>query len=287
MRKALISLVLHPWFRISRGLTLGVRGLVRDGQARVLLVRHSYAPGWQFPGGGVERGETVEAALARELVEEAGIELAGRPVLFGIYSNHQHFMGDHVAFCSWSIRSGSWKWRPTREIVAARLLRCQRFAARHDGRYPPKAWRSARVAATASELLQNRVGHLVRRGAAAEIGGEHLAMGAEFARWPPSALPPRLSRPGTRASSGPSTRWRSGWRCLCRQCRGPTRAPARTWREVLLGVEVGRRARCRCRRRRPALDRTGCRRTDWSRPPRRTSPDAARNGRTGCRCGTG
>jgi 8-oxo-dGTP pyrophosphatase MutT (NUDIX family) len=118
MRKAFFSLVLHPWFRISRGLTLGVRGLVRDGQARVLLVRHSYAPGWHFPGGGVERGETVEAALARELVEEAGIELAGRPVLFGIYSNHQHFTDDHVAlFVIDSFRQLA--WRPTREIVAA------------------------------------------------------------------------------------------------------------------------------------------------------------------------
>jgi 8-oxo-dGTP pyrophosphatase MutT (NUDIX family) len=117
MRKAFISLVLQPWFRISRGLTLGVRGLVRDGQARVLLVRLSYAPGWQLPGGGVERGETVEAALARELVEEAGIELTGRPVLFGIYSNHRHFANDHVAlFVVNSFRQLD--WRPTREIVA-------------------------------------------------------------------------------------------------------------------------------------------------------------------------
>jgi 8-oxo-dGTP pyrophosphatase MutT (NUDIX family) len=121
MRKALISFVLHPWFRISRGLTLGVRGLVRDEQARVLLVRHSYAPGWQFPGGGVERGETVEEALARELAEEAGIEVTARPVSFGIYSNHQRFMGDHVVlFLVESFRQR--QWRPTREIAEARYF---------------------------------------------------------------------------------------------------------------------------------------------------------------------
>ncbi len=121
MRKALISFVLHPWFRISRGLTLGVRGLVRDEQARVLLVRHSYAPGWQFPGGGVERGETVEEALARELAEEAGIEVTARPVSFGIYSNHQRFMGDHVVlFLVESFRQR--KWRPTREVAEARYF---------------------------------------------------------------------------------------------------------------------------------------------------------------------
>jgi len=89
--------VLHPWFRLRRGLTLGVRALVRDEAGCVLLVRHTYAPGWMFPGGGVEKGETAREAITREVREEAGIICTGRPQFFGFYSNDANFAGDHVA----------------------------------------------------------------------------------------------------------------------------------------------------------------------------------------------
>lgn len=90
-------LVLHPWYRLSRGMTLGTRSLVLDGEGRVLLVRHGYAPGWLLPGGGVERGETIFASARRELREEAAIEALEEPQLFGVYLNEAQFRGDHVA----------------------------------------------------------------------------------------------------------------------------------------------------------------------------------------------
>lgn len=88
--------VFRTWWRVSRGMTLGVRGFVQDEQGRVVLVRHTYMPGWYLPGGGVERGEPAATSLARELREEAGVDLTEPPEFLGIYSNHKTFRGDHV-----------------------------------------------------------------------------------------------------------------------------------------------------------------------------------------------
>lgn len=75
---------------------MGVRGFVTDAEGRVLLIEHTYVSGWHLPGGGVERGETAEEALARELVEEVGVEIVGRAELVSTHSNHAYFPNDHV-----------------------------------------------------------------------------------------------------------------------------------------------------------------------------------------------
>jgi ADP-ribose pyrophosphatase YjhB (NUDIX family) len=92
----MIRRFLHLYWRIKRGMTLGVRGVVlRDNE--VLLVRHGYTPGWHLPGGGVEPGETFEEALAKELMEEGNVRVTGKPVLHGLFQNTNASARDHVA----------------------------------------------------------------------------------------------------------------------------------------------------------------------------------------------
>ncbi len=63
-----------------------VAGVIRDARGRVLLARRTegrdLAGLWEFPGGKHEPGESAEAALARELHEELGIEVeVGAPLI--------------------------------------------------------------------------------------------------------------------------------------------------------------------------------------------------------------
>jgi 8-oxo-dGTP pyrophosphatase MutT (NUDIX family) len=93
----LLRRLFHLYWRIARGMTLGVRGLVLDGNNKVFLVRHSYVSGWHLPGGGVEVGESLLEALRRELMEEGRIELTGEPPLHGLFFNDHVSPRDHVA----------------------------------------------------------------------------------------------------------------------------------------------------------------------------------------------
>lgn len=59
-------------------------GILVDGQGRFLLTSRPpgkvYAGFWEFPGGKLEPGETVEQALRRELQEEIGVTIGEAPV---------------------------------------------------------------------------------------------------------------------------------------------------------------------------------------------------------------
>jgi ADP-ribose pyrophosphatase YjhB (NUDIX family) len=89
--------VLHLYWRLARGMTFGVRGVVLDPAGRVFLVKHSYVSGWHLPGGGVEVGETATQSLERELREEGNLVLEGTPSFHGLFFNRRVSQRDHVA----------------------------------------------------------------------------------------------------------------------------------------------------------------------------------------------
>jgi 8-oxo-dGTP pyrophosphatase MutT (NUDIX family) len=95
--KAAQRLIMQPVHRQIRGMTLGTRTLVIRPGNEILLVRHSYAPGWLLPGGGVERGETIYEAAVREVREEGAIIAKEEPALHGVFLNDRQFPGDHIA----------------------------------------------------------------------------------------------------------------------------------------------------------------------------------------------
>jgi 8-oxo-dGTP pyrophosphatase MutT (NUDIX family) len=108
----------HLYWRMSRGLTLGVRGFIRDEAGRIFLVKHTYVRGWQLPGGGVEPGETLLEALARELKEEGNIDLLETPALHAVYFNKAVSYRDHVALFVVNAFRQPEPPRPDHEILA-------------------------------------------------------------------------------------------------------------------------------------------------------------------------
>jgi ADP-ribose pyrophosphatase YjhB (NUDIX family) len=82
--------------RLLRSVTVGVR-IMLIANRRIVLVRHTYHPGWQFPGGGVKWGESLAAAACREAHEEVGACLLRPPTLFGLYHNLGEGKSDHIA----------------------------------------------------------------------------------------------------------------------------------------------------------------------------------------------
>ena len=138
--------VLHLYWRFARGMTLGVRGVVLDGETRVFLVKHSYVSGWHLPGGGVEAGETFRDALERELMEEGRIELLGEPDLHGVFFNSHVSRRDHVAVYVIRRFRQAGLPEPNREIVA-----CGFFAA---NALPPDTTEGTRL--RIAEVLKNR-----------------------------------------------------------------------------------------------------------------------------------
>jgi 8-oxo-dGTP diphosphatase len=53
---------------------ISIKCLIRNHEGNILVVKESGRPYWDLPGGGMDHGEDIKAAIARELNEEVGLE---------------------------------------------------------------------------------------------------------------------------------------------------------------------------------------------------------------------
>jgi len=106
------AVVLHP-------ADVGVSAIVEQA-GRVLLVRHSYMPGWLFPGGSVKRGEPPAAAIIRELKEEIGLTQSAPPQLQGVYVRRRGWVTSLLLV--YRVREAVFVFRPGWEVREIRLI---------------------------------------------------------------------------------------------------------------------------------------------------------------------
>jgi len=120
---------LHPvrklyWF-LFRPKTYGVKCLIEhDGQ--FLMIRNTYGhKKWTFPGGGIEAGESLEAAARREVAEETGVHV---PVLRYLGSFlHVHEYKDDTVHCFYGVAANNAIAIDPVEIREARWFRADAF----------------------------------------------------------------------------------------------------------------------------------------------------------------
>lgn len=79
---------------VDRPLLLVVAGALIDPEGRVLIAQRpegkSLAGLWEFPGGKVEPGESLEAALVRELREELDVSVSAEALQPFAFASHAY-----------------------------------------------------------------------------------------------------------------------------------------------------------------------------------------------------
>lgn len=98
----------------------GAHAMVEDREGRVLLVRHTYMPGWHMPGGGVDRGEPAVDAVIRELREEIGLERFAHCELFGLYTRKHIWTTNVIAL--FRMTDADFAFKPNAEIAEAKFF---------------------------------------------------------------------------------------------------------------------------------------------------------------------
>ncbi len=109
------------WWRIWRQRHQGALVAIHVGPS-LLLLRSSYRTAWNFPGGSVRAGETPEAAVRREIMEEIGLVVDGPLQPAGVVRGSWEGRDDMVFLFALRLDRLPPLRLDNREIVMARLV---------------------------------------------------------------------------------------------------------------------------------------------------------------------
>lgn len=107
---------------------VGVGAVVLDRERRVLLVKRAFEPSaqlWSLPGGGLELGERLKDACAREVREECGLEVEVGPQVLTYDMIDRDDAGQvryHFIIVAFLTEARAGALRPNTEVLEARWV---------------------------------------------------------------------------------------------------------------------------------------------------------------------
>lgn len=117
LRHRLIGRAARLVWKVTKPRTIGVRAVLLDQDDRIALVRHTYTDAWYLPGGGVKKGESIEAALLRELEEEVAVVGPKIERVLGVYHSRRESKDDYIIIYAARTVSGASSDLPKADVM--------------------------------------------------------------------------------------------------------------------------------------------------------------------------